>query len=420
MIHVTPLALTPAGGASPRRLATIALGLCPLAAGVSGCAERPAAPVTTTRDSAGIVIVESAAPAWPVGEGWTVDTAAVLDLTRTGEGPEHELFRVQDVLRLTDGSFAVALPTEIRLFSRSGEYIATVGREGEGPGEFLRLSRLVLLEPDSLIAYDYWQRRAMVYGPGLEVARVVRFDREHMRRESFDVLDDGFVFMESWPSVLVQDAPIGLVRMPLPVLRATRTGEIVDTVAIAAGSESVRLRTERGIADAMPAFGRDSHLAVHQGRIVLGDAVGLDYRVLGPTGEVERIVRASFDTTLPQDILEAERHARLGDDPSPTRIRFWEDLPIPADRPAYAELVVDATGAVWLKEHRGELVNRLSEDLHPWEVFSPEGVWLGPVALPANLTVFEIGADYVLGVFPDELDVEHVAILPLSRSPDSR
>ena len=277
------------------------------------------------------------------------------------------------------------------------------------------MSRLAILEPDSLVAYDYWQRRAMVYGPDLELARVVRFDREHMRRESFDVLGDGFVFMESFPSVLVEDAPFGLVRMPLPVLRATRTGEIVDTVAMAAGTESVRLRTERGIADAMPAFGRDSHLAVYDGRVLLGDAVGLDYRVLRPTGEVERIVRAAFDAALPQDIFEAERYARLGDDPSPTRLRFWEDLPIPADRPAYAELVVDATGAVWLKEHRGELVNRMSEALHPWEVFSAEGVWLGRVALPANFTVFEIGADHVLGVFPDELDVEHVAVLPLSR-----
>ena len=36
------------------------------------------------------------------------------------------------------------------------------------------------------------------------------------------------------------------------------------------------------------------------------------------------------------------------------------------------------------------------------------GRWLGEVALPEDLEVWEIGADYVLGVFDDALGVEHV------------
>ena len=43
-----------------------------------------------------------------------------------------------------------------------------------------------------------------------------------------------------------------------------------------------------------------------------------------------------------------------------------------------------------------------------WDVFSPAGVWLGRVELPASFTPLEIGADYVAGLWRDADDVEFV------------
>jgi hypothetical protein len=46
-------------------------------------------------------------------------------------------------------------------------------------------------------------------------------------------------------------------------------------------------------------------------------------------------------------------------------------------------------------------------------VFDPAGVYLGDVEMPERFRVFQIGADFVLGQWRDEDDVEHVRLYPL-------
>jgi hypothetical protein len=50
-----------------------------------------------------------------------------------------------------------------------------------------------------------------------------------------------------------------------------------------------------------------------------------------------------------------------------------------------------------------------------WTVFDPEGRMLGTVATPARFRVFSIGTDYVLGVWRDDMDVEHVRLFTLEK-----
>jgi hypothetical protein len=60
---------------------------------------------------------------------------------------------------------------------------------------------------------------------------------------------------------------------------------------------------------------------------------------------------------------------------------------------------------------------RLSaDDPGRWTVFDPEGRMLGTVATPARFRVFEIGTDYVLGVWADDMDVEHVRLFTLEKT----
>jgi hypothetical protein len=48
-------------------------------------------------------------------------------------------------------------------------------------------------------------------------------------------------------------------------------------------------------------------------------------------------------------------------------------------------------------------------------VFDPEGRLLGSAEVPSNLTIFEIGPDYVLGVEIDELGVQRPVLYGLMR-----
>lgn len=58
---------------------------------------------------------------------------------------------------------------------------------------------------------------------------------------------------------------------------------------------------------------------------------------------------------------------------------------------------------------------RLSPEPVRWTVFDPEGRQLGTPQLPPRFRFTDVGADYVLGVAQDDLDVQQVQMYRLDR-----
>src|SRR5690606_23536502 len=97
---------------------------------------------------------------------------------RPGE-PGHDLHRVATAVRLGDGRVLVANTGsgEVRFFGADGTLLRTVGREGEGPGEFRALSRLYVLPGDSLLATDVSLDRLTVFDAQGAVARTAPLEQ---------------------------------------------------------------------------------------------------------------------------------------------------------------------------------------------------------------------------------------------------
>ena len=72
---------------------------------------------------------------------------------------------------------------------------------------------------------------------------------------------------------------------------------------------------------------------------------------------------------------------------------------------------VDKADNLWV--HGYELPG--DTHLH-WSVFGPDGVWLTDVTTPIAIQVLDIGADYLLGLSRDDLDVEHVQLYGLMKT----
>jgi hypothetical protein len=83
---------------------------------------------------------------------------------------------------------------------------------------------------------------------------------------------------------------------------------------------------------------------------------------------------------------------------------------LPERKPAYGRLIVDADDNLWVAEYE-----RHRDAMNRWNVFDPDGRWLGAVSTPAGLMIHEIGSDYLLGVRRDEFDVEYVQLYELRR-----
>ena len=138
-----------------------------LAVGVgltAACSGTPAGDTegSLVRDSAGIEIVESTSPEWSAPR--SVEVEPVLRIGREEEGP-YQFAVVGRALFLQDGGIAIAegRAQEVRIFGAEGSHEQTLGRRGEGPGEFTGLSWVLEHSDDSIAAYDWSLRRTTVF-----------------------------------------------------------------------------------------------------------------------------------------------------------------------------------------------------------------------------------------------------------------
>lgn len=90
---------------------------------------------------------------------------------------------------------------------------------------------------------------------------------------------------------------------------------------------------------------------------------------------------------------------------------FDLDLDVPEQLPAVDDLTMDETGHLWGKRYRLPW----AAEAPVWDVFDPDGRWLGGVEMPEGLEPLQIGRDFVLGLTRDDLGTERVAIYALVR-----
>ena len=133
-----------------------------------------AASAQIVRDSAGIHIIDNARPVWSAGQEWRVSPEPVVDIDGSG-GPEYEFGRVAGVVRLTDGRIVAAdqQALQLRFYDSTGHHLKSVGRKGQGPGEFTDLSTVSRLPGDTL-AVDI-RMGASLFTPTGTFVRNVRF-----------------------------------------------------------------------------------------------------------------------------------------------------------------------------------------------------------------------------------------------------
>ena len=134
-----------------------------------------------------------------------------------------------------------------------------------------------------------------------------------------------------------------------------------------------------------------------------------------PSGRLARLIRLDRDP-VPVTAEDGNRYieemaAAAATEAQARMIRQrLSQLPLPETFPAFANLMADELGYLWVQQQA-----RPGQDDSIWEIFNPEGVLTGRVSLPPRVDPLEIGADYLLGLHWDELEVEYVHLYLLER-----
>lgn len=335
-----------------------------------------------------------------------------------GEEP-YMLYGAVTSVRLSDGGIVVANigTQEVRMFDESGTHLVTWGGSGEGPGEFRSLSRVASWPGDSIIAW---------YSSGLTLSV---FDSHGNHGRSF-ALQSGqdTIWLRPRPIAARGD---GTVLSIMDRENAdTAEVEIWDGAGVLAGSLGwhpsrpvIVEMNERGYQELRGiAYSRRLVTGLWGDLILASPTSSYEIRAFREDGTLARIIRREHVLRAPADAdLEPWIEEQVGMVASSPGLpegfldqmrQSLQSTTLAETFPAFSTILADAAGNLWVREYdfpREERPGPL------WTVFDPEGRALGFVETPGGLEVHEIGEDYILGRFVDELGVETIQLWALQR-----
>ncbi len=311
--------------------------------------------------------------------------------------------------RLPSGEIAIADRSgAVRIFGPSGQPLRSEGRQGNGPNEFQALFWLGSCGGDSLVAWDLLTRRLTVLSPE---GRISRQSRAVTGAEPFQVACSrgGGNLVSQGMGHDPPARPGDPIRGTSPVVLLNRDGAAVGVVAVLPSGEL----SSFGGGGAPRPLGKFTQLAVSREFIFVatGDsAVVLRYTREGRPAGVLRTTVAPRAPTARQRELAIED--LLGMVPPQARQSVRGMLAreaLPERLPPFSRLLVDADDRLWVVlSHPGEGRTRL-------RALDQNGGTMVELMIPADLTIYEIGRDYLLARFDDADGEQSIRLYPIRR-----
>jgi hypothetical protein len=292
---------------------------------------------------------------------------------------------------------------ELRIFSAAGEHLQTIGRSGDGPGEFRRPDHVRVASDGRMVVRDAPTRFSV-------------FSRDGEYLNSWLL---GAGFSTNAPFYLVDGDRILNPTMMDRLVWYDLDGTSADTIPVPGrGYEAPQLTVAAGGGVArysIPFMPAEMWAMARDGAFLYGMNERYALERLEPDGHVLRIERTVEPVPVAAGEAEQARERILtairGSDPD----WRWEGPGVPEAKPAYRRIIPGSDGTIWvLRSSRG--VEEPNPDYDPaqpsefptrWrepvvaDVFDSGGEYLGPVRFPEELSMLTapmLSADVVVAV----------------------
>ncbi len=170
----------------------------------------------------------------------TTPTTKITTIMRDGQ--EERLYGVTDVAPLAGGGIVVAQAATVSFFDAEGRFESSVGTEGDGPGDFRQIQRVMPFGLDSVGVWDTGNKRLTILSPGGGMVRTVQpYPTYGHLIPVVGMPGDGTIVLTNGLDLAsVYGGGSGVQQHPLIALRySARSGELLDTIAELPGSELV-------------------------------------------------------------------------------------------------------------------------------------------------------------------------------------
>ena len=366
--------------------------------------------------------------------------ATLIEEMSIGVADGNEVYiigQVSDLALGRDGSLFVfdGQARVVRQYDANGKFIRQVGRSGAGPGEYRSISGLATLTDGRLLIWDTANWRVNIYAPdgdfstqwttpsGMSGGGTAQYSRALMVDTAGRVVMRKQVFLARqlgnhptiWLRYRADGTFIDTVRAPTvdqPEPMTARNGNVGTSLPVP--FLPIRLASMSSTGNLIAGYPSRYAFEIHQadGRIV---SVRRDVRA-EPVSRSERSAARS-------NVEERMRQT----DPNWS----WSGPDIPSNKPLYHGLVTGLDGRIWVlltPDVRtgpgvlgsvgigggGNVPGRSpSGAAEPpkaslYDVFEPDGAYLGQVQVPAGAYAMVLRGDQVWGVFQGDDDVPRI------------
>jgi len=391
--------------------------------GVSACSEVESAAEWhgSLRDSAGVVIVDNLGePYWREEDRWTL--TEVLRIGSVSGDPETQFGNISGLVVQSDGTVVLSdrMGQHLKFFGPDGSYLRTVGVAGSGPREFGPGLVVGRATGDTLFVMDWSNMQAHWLAPdGTWLGSWKTTPADDYRFGGWDYAANGRLVTVMTP-LRLPDSPL-VDTLDAILIRDVR-GAVLDTLAFVPSSDVFRFSgddPEWHLWAGYPDFELTWYGGLSTGRSdvyrfwwyddegVLDRIVSLHRERQPITGEdrtrfLNAVERSMTEGGVPPARIALMKSAVHFEDQYPAWRRFisgvggtlWVQRPLP----------VSALSDEELEEALGQRPPGSSE----WDVFDPEGRYLGVIELPCTDQALTFAGDRIYGLWEDELDVQYV------------
>jgi hypothetical protein len=355
---------------------------------------------------------------------WMIDPKPLLDIGADGGDTLETFGEVVSTARLPNGDIVIADGKDLglRYFPASGKFLRTVGRRGNGPGEFNRIIRMLHCGDSLLVMQSggIWS----TFSQGGVFARTFKLEMPAAGSQyPYNVRCNraGQFINHDWGR-RPTEATKGNFRPTVPFWLANHDGSIKTRLGDFPSEDRFTTIDRDGnpSGDGPLPLGKTPVLGLGTARAYVGTADSFQVSIYDLNGKLVGAIHKPgvLLRTTPADI---ERYWMLdtagkSDADKAMRLRIQAPAKFPPTVPAYQALLVDSEEQVWIRSYP-----RPGDRVSHWSVFSPTGVEVAGIDLPTNLTVTEVGRDWVLGIALELPDgVNHVKEFRLHRGGGGR
>lgn len=360
---------------------------------------------------------------------WTVGPTPDVVIGEPDRGDAHDLYRVVDATRLSDGRLVVGNggTSELRYYGPDGTHLRNAAGEGVGPAEFAQMVDIQRLAGDTVAAFG-WRKLAW-FAPDGDFVRSLPYDASRLQLPC-RIGEDGYLLPDATLIRTMPEGPFhgedcptsseGRFRPATLVVREDPATGRFDTLGTVPGTERVGTRANFAV------YGRDLDIAFSTDRVVIGDTGADTVHALSLSGDT----LSAYGIPWPRTAVPGSARR----EPDPTRERDDGGLEVtreyvyPEEYPRFGRIVLDGEGYLWVMDYpdhddpgvrsyafRQRFQAAVEEGGARWRILAPDGTWVAEARTPPGLFPLEIGRDYLLGVWRDELDVQRVELHALNR-----